>query len=113
MSDDHMSGYATSPLSQQQPAEGRQDLTEQTVVNLNEVRAIRTGNSTLWSPKEAAEKLLRDIREGKRNPTVMYICVSEDAGDRQKIYHYCAGGTNMEYLGLLHYHISDLARDGE
>ena len=114
MSDNHMSGHATTPISHQQPEtdKGQKDQAPQ-VVSFNEARATRSSNSTLWSPKEAAEKLLRDIADGRMNPTLMYICISEDAGDRQNIYHYCAGGTNMQYLGLLQYHVSDLARDGE
>jgi hypothetical protein len=82
------------------------------VVSFNEARAHREGNSSLWTPKEAAEKLLRDITEGRRNPTVMYVCLAQSTGQgTEQIYHYCAGGSNMEYAGLLSYHLSDLTRD--
>lgn len=82
------------------------------VVSFNEVRAEREGNSSLWTPREAVEKLLRDIVEGRRDPSVMYVCLAQrtDRGTEQ-IYHYCAGGSNMEYAGLLSYHLNDLARD--
>jgi len=82
------------------------------IVSFNEARAERERNSTLWTPREAAEKLLRDIADGRRNPEVMYICLSQPTENgTEQIYHYCAGGTNMEYAGLLHYHLYELARD--
>ena len=82
------------------------------VVSFNEVRAEKEGNSKLWTPREAAQKLLLDIVEGRRNPNVMYVCLAESTGrGTEQIYHYCAGGSNMEYAGLLSYHLNDLTRD--
>lgn len=82
------------------------------VVSFNAARAEREGNSTLWTPKEAAQKLLQDIAEGRRNPTMMFICASESTDNgTEKIYHYCAGGKTIEYTGLLYWHLNDLARD--
>lgn len=85
-----------------------------TVASFNEYRAEREQNSKLWTPQDAAEKLLRDIVEGRRNPTLMYVCLSEttDNGTEQ-MYHYCAGGKTMEYAGLLTISLHDLARDVE
>ena len=86
--------------------------TVNTVANFNEARAERERNSTLWTPKDALERLLKDINEGRRNPTLMYVCLSEETGrGTEMLYHYCAGGRNMQYAGLLHYHLYELSRD--
>lgn len=115
MSDNHQSGHATSPPLQKTVSEPEPALkADPQVVSFNEARASRENNSTLWTPREAAEKLLRDIIDGKRNPNVMYICLSETTPfGTEQIYHYCAGGSNMEYAGLLSYHLHDLAKDSE
>ncbi len=84
------------------------------VANFNEHRAEREQNSKLWTPRDAAEKLLRDIVEGRRNPTLMYVCLSESLPDgTEQMYHYCAGGKTLEYAGLLTVSLHDLARDVE
>jgi hypothetical protein len=91
---------------------GESQMGTKQVVSFNEVRAEKEGDSTLWTPREAVEKLLRDIVEGRRNPNVLYVCLAQSTGrGTEQIYHYCAGGSNMEYAGLLSYHLSDLTRD--
>jgi hypothetical protein len=84
------------------------------VVSLNEERAVREANSTLWTPRDAARKLLLDIESGAINPDTMYVCLSENMGDgTDRIYHYCAGAANIKYAGLLTYHLYELAKGGE
>jgi hypothetical protein len=115
MSDNHQSGYATSPVEAAKADEAETaDHDASRIVSFNEARAVREQNSTLWTPREALVKALRDIDEGGRSPNVLFIALSESTGQgTEMLYHYAAGGTNYEYIGMLMCHVHDLSKDSE
>lgn len=50
------------------------------VVNLNEVRAVTKGDSSLWSPRDCLEAVLRDIKNGEIKPDSLMVLYSEKGG---------------------------------
>lgn len=54
------------------------------VVNINELRAHKEGDSKLWSPQEALEAVLRDIKSEKIKPISIAIHYWHDLGDGDK-----------------------------
>ena len=49
--------------------------------NLNEARAVKAEDNTLWTPKDCAEAFLRDIEGGVIKPTKVLILYTQEAAD--------------------------------
>lgn len=71
-------------------------------INFREALANKKGDSRLWSPEDALESVLRDLRAGAINPKCIAIHYFESLGDGNAV-HRCvvANLTREEHIALL------------
>ena len=72
------------------------------IENLNEARAVKEENACLWTPLEAMEALVRDIKSGKTSPNKIiahHLTTKEGGGES---YGYTVAGLDIpEHIALL------------
>jgi hypothetical protein len=72
------------------------------ITNINEERAARAANSRLWSAKDMAQALLRDIESGKINPSQIVVHMLNPEADGGLRHHYYAAGIGYDtHIALL------------
>ncbi|KKK53850.1 hypothetical protein LCGC14_3090650, partial [marine sediment metagenome] len=73
-------------------------------VNLAEKRATRDGDCREWTPVDALKTCLREIENGKMNPDILYIAMTERDVEKNEAYYdfIVAGGKKLEIVGLLY-----------
>lgn len=62
--------------------------------------ATRTNDGTRWTPEDALQSALDDIRSGKRTPTKLAVVMLDDRGDRYNI-HFTQAGMRMSEIVVL------------
>jgi hypothetical protein len=80
-------------------------------INFNEAKAVKEQNSTLWTPLDCLRALVRDFENGEmKDVSAVYIAMVRKRADGQAetFPFYCAGGTTLEYRGVLTQHIHDI-----
>ena len=81
------------------------------VRSLNQTKADKEQDCRLWTPLEALEALVQEIKNGEISPDMVYVAMRvRDADDTNLVfYNYTtAGATNMELSGLLAQHLHRL-----
>ena len=85
-------------------------------VDLAAVRRTKSDNAADWTPRDALVYALEQIDAGEIDPKLVYIAtvskpkVRDGNKEPTAFYdHVCAGGTNMEFAGLLAIHLGKLS----
>jgi hypothetical protein len=80
-------------------------MSNSSVANLNERRAMRAGDSTLWTAEDALRAALRDIEDGTINPERLVIHllepIPEEDGGGKEHHYYVANASFDEHVALL------------
>lgn len=72
------------------------------IENLNEARAHKEKDCRLWSPLEALEALVRDIKSGELNPSQLVVHhLTENEDKSQSLGYVAAGVTLPDHIALL------------
>lgn len=71
------------------------------IVNLNEIRADREEDCTLWTVEDMLRAMLRDIEAGKIKPTAAIINYYNEIDEKTVLKHYCAGINRSGYVAML------------
>jgi hypothetical protein len=72
------------------------------VVNFNKERAQKEQDCRLWSPLEALEDLVAEIKAGQLNPEQLGVHYLEPDGDGKRHGYAAAGVTFPDHIALLH-----------
>ena len=76
------------------------------VVDLAKLRVDKSGDSRDWTALDALRDVIADIEAGKTKPNIIYISMECGEDDDYAVYDFqCAGGTKLEYIGLLSRHL--------
>jgi len=83
------------------------------VVDLARLRVDKSGDSRDWTALDALKDVISDIEAGLTKPSMIYIAMECREGDYAIYDFQCAGGTKLEYIGLLsrHLHLSNNGGD--
>jgi hypothetical protein len=81
------------------------------VTSLAKLRVEKSGDSREWSALDALRDVIADIESGHIDPTLIYVAMECRDGDFAVYDFECAGGTKLEYIGLLSHHLH-LANSG-
>jgi hypothetical protein len=71
-------------------------------VSLGETRALKMADGRLWTPRDALVAMLRDIDEGKEDPTDIVICFREKGSKHGNDYRarFLAAGPEGVHVAL-------------
>lgn len=90
-------------------------LGEQTImtdlINLNEARALKSSDATLWTPEECLRAILRDLESGELKPVdAIYVAMvrKDKKGQAEAFPFYTAGAITLELRGILSQHLHDI-----
>ena len=88
-------------------------MSDSEVVDLARLRVDKSGDSRDWTAIDALKDVISDIEAGITNPSMIYIAMECREGDYAIYDFQCAGGTKLEYIGLLsrHLHLSNNGGD--
>ena len=83
-------------------------MSDKKIESLAKLRAEVSGDSRDWTAVDALRDTLSDIESGEiGRPRLLYIAMEceTDEGDVVEYQFQCAGGTKLEYIGLLSRHL--------
>lgn len=74
------------------------------LINLNEKRAHKEKDSKLWTPRDCALAVLRDIENGEIKPKQLAIHYYEELPDGGRKHHYYVAGVSVEeHISMLEF----------
>lgn len=72
------------------------------IENLNEARAEKAGDNTLWTPLDLVRAMLRDIEDGTIKPTSMVVHYYEENPDGSSNHgFYLSNLTREQHIAIL------------
>lgn len=80
-------------------------------VNLNEARAVKSSDATMWTPEECLKAILRDLASGDLKPVdAIYVAMvrRDKKGQAEAFPFYTAGAITLELRGILSQHLHDI-----
>ena len=83
-------------------------MADKNIESLAKVRTEASGDSRDWTAVDALRDTLNDIETGEIGvPRLIYIAMECETEDKTLVeYQFqCAGGTKLEYIGLLSRHL--------
>lgn len=82
--------------------------------SITEAKAEKASDGALWTPRDALISALRDLDEGKFNPSLLAIVALEPKPEHgpyaKKVRYYQSTPDDVHLLGLLTMATHDLAR---
>lgn len=88
------------------------DITPRPVVDLAEERASRSDDARDWTPLMALKALVREIEDGGAAPDMLYVAMRQQHSHDEASYDcVCAGGDDVQLVGLLTTHVHQLLND--
>ncbi len=88
-------------------------MSDSEVTNLAALRVDKSGDSRDWTALDALRDVINDIEAGKTKPNIIYIAMECGEDDYAIFDFQCAGGTKLEYIGLLSRHLHLTNNGGE
>lgn len=86
--------------------------TTDNVVSLNEKKALKEGNASLWTPLDAAKAFIRDCESGEIEPTSVAIVYWNNKDNCEQYAYYVASPNTADTLYLLSVAQQDLLLRG-
>ena len=56
------------------------------IVSLNEARAVKAADNTLWSPLECLKAVVRDVEAGVCKPVKVFIVMEEEGPGKRNLF---------------------------
>lgn len=75
------------------------------VVDIARLRVDKSGDSRDWTALDALRDVIDEIESDNIKPRIIYIAMECRDGDYAFYDFQCAGGTKLEYIGLLSRHL--------
>lgn len=89
-------------------------MSDSQVTNLAKLRVDKSGDSREWSALDALRDIIAEIESGAVNPRLIYIAMECVDDENYAFYDFqCAGGTKLDYIGLLARHLHMANNGGE
>lgn len=71
------------------------------IISMNEQRAMKKNDNSLWSPRECLEAVLRDLDAGEINPKSLLVVYTEENADKKTISAYRANINREEEVAIV------------
>ncbi len=86
-------------------------MSDDKVVSLGSARALKTGDCTQWTVRDALADVIRAIDAKEMNPERVIICTTQEFEDGSDTSVICAGVNHLEAVGLAHNMINVLTSE--